>query len=71
MLLLLLFSVPSVQIRLVPPSGGSPNTGRVEVFYNNTWGTVCDDGFGSPEAGVVCSMLGFARYNILMSNFDT
>ncbi|KAL4219354.1 scavenger receptor [Mactra antiquata] len=53
--------VPSVQIRLVPPTGGSPNAGRLEVFYNNTWGTVCDDGFGTNEAGVVCSMLGFSR----------
>eukprot|EP00435_Cladocopium_sp_Y103_P035130 s947_g9.t1 len=32
--------------------------GRVEVFYNDHWGTVCKDGFGAVEAQVVCNELG-------------
>lgn len=60
------FSVPSVQVRLVPPPGGAANQGRVEIFYNNTWGTVCDDSFDSKAAGVVCSMLGFSRLVLFM-----
>lgn len=42
--------------------GGSvTNEGKVEVCIGGEWGTVCDDDFGSPDAGVVCNQLGFSR----------
>ena len=56
------FEIPSVRCTTgdVRLRGGATNKeGRVELCWNEAWGTVCDIGWGTNDALVVCRQLGF------------
>ena len=45
-------------VRLV--NGPIPNWGRVEICFNDTWGTVTDDFWSYSDGTVVCRQLGYS-----------
>lgn len=55
-----------VKIRL---SGGNSNRGigRVDFQFNDTWGSVCADGWTFSESSVMCRQLGYISAIPLLS----
>lgn len=64
---IILFSgCPAFSLRL--RDGANNREGRLEICVNNTWGTVCDDGWGNLDARVACRQLGFSEAGAVALN---
>ena len=54
------FLAPPAIVRLIGPSSSE---GRVEIHHDGVWGTICEDGFDTKDAMVICRMLGETLVN--------
>ena len=44
-------------------NGSYSNEGRIEVYCNGQWGSICSAGFSSSAANTVCRQLGYSGHN--------
>ena len=47
-------------------NGSSVREGRVEVCFNNAWGTICNQGYGVTAAEVFCAQMEFQGEKIFL-----
>ena len=56
-----------LSIRLA--NGRNEKEGRVEIYWNNQWSTVCDDLWDDNDATVICKQLGYSRGSARVSAY--
>ena len=55
-------------LRLLRNQASTPfkSNGRVEICHNNKWGSICDSGWGTPDARVACGQLGYSSTSMII-----
>jgi deleted-in-malignant-brain-tumors protein 1 len=57
-------------IRLVNGASLDDKQGRLEIYHNGYWGTVCGEGFDDTDAQVVCRQLGYSSSSAIAYGSD-
>ena len=63
------FLVVAATLRLQGPLSAN-GTGRIEVFHDGQWGSICDDGWDINDASVACRQLGYLDAIKPLRGFD-
>ena len=56
-------------MRLV--NGTSDMEGRIEICFDEAWGTICDNLWTTNDGNVACRQLGFSQIGLFLSIYYT
>ena len=65
MIIMRFLTAPCTNGSIQLTGGSTPNSGRVEVCMNNTWGLICRDYWDNNDVAVICRQLGYLSAGIL------
>lgn len=54
------YKLSFIYIALRLAGSDRPDEGRVEIYFDGQWGTICDNGWDIDDANIACIEMGFA-----------
>ena len=56
------FTTGTIESPVRLAGGSTPYEGRLEIFHDGRWGTVCNNAFDTSAAKIICNSIGYPRY---------